>query len=184
MSMALKHFQLRELLQEQGVLFCYSGYVNEGILSGIGQAIKQKLTLENANVTTIRDIFSIFVEQMQNIIRYSAEREPETAPSESVLSYGTLTVGRCDAGFYVACSNKIAWDDVERMQSKLSAIREMDRSSLNKLYRQILKGDIPEGSKGAGAGFVHIARIATQPIEFDFFNLDDQYSFFSFKAII
>ncbi|MBF0420398.1 MAG: hypothetical protein HQL78_09565 [Magnetococcales bacterium] len=182
--MLLNHYKLRETLEDQGALFCYSGYVNEGVLSGIGQAIKQKLSMEKIDARTIRDVFSVFVEQVQNVIRYAAEAQPDASPSTNVLSYGTLTVGRDAENFFVSCSNRMARGDVTRLQQQLSMIRELDRESLNKLYKQILKGEVPTGSKGAGVGFVHIARNASKPIEFSFIEINDDYAFFSMKAMI
>ncbi|MBF0589864.1 MAG: hypothetical protein HQL53_12125 [Magnetococcales bacterium] len=187
--LAKMQYEIRQALHDQGIVFCYSGYMTETILTGLGQAIKQKLTMEATDAKTIRGVFSVFVEQMQNVIRYSAEREPEpreerAATKESVLSYGLLTVGQEEGAYYVNCGNKIEIKDVARLDAQLSTIRDMDRLELKALYKQILKGEVPEGSKGAGVGFVDIARKATRPIEFDFIELDAQYAFFALKAYI
>ncbi|MBF0188924.1 MAG: hypothetical protein HQL50_13460 [Magnetococcales bacterium] len=185
MMLAQKHYEIRTRLQEQGVIFCYSGYMTEAILSGLGLAIKQKLAIETNNSRTVRGVFSVFVEQMQNVIRYSAEQEPETATEDSVLSYGLLTVGKSDTTYFVTCGNKIQVEDMPRLQEQLAAIQGMDRPALKALYKQILKGEVPEGSKGAGVGFVDIARKATKPIEFDFMELEGgEHAFFSLRATI
>ncbi|MBF0614537.1 MAG: hypothetical protein G8237_05460 [Magnetococcales bacterium] len=184
MSLAQRQYQIRELFPEQTVFFCYSGYMTEGILGGLGQAIKQKLAQEQADTNTTNTVFSIFVEQMQNVIRYSAEREPLESTDEGVLSHGTLTLGRDAAGYFVICGNKISRDRVEALHAQLSAIQQLDRTGLKSMYKQILKGEIPEGSKGAGVGFVDIAKRASQPIEFDFYPLDERFAFFALKAVI
>jgi len=182
--LARSQYEFRKLLMEQGIMFCYSGYMTEKILTGIGQAIKHKLALDDADTRTVRGVFAIFVEQMQNVIRYSAERERLPGPENSVLSYGVLSVGQEDGHFFVTCSNKILNEDVSRLDNHLSEIRGMDREQLKVLYKRILKGDVPEGSKGAGVGFVDIARTASRPIEFEFIDIDEQHAFFSLKAYI
>ncbi len=184
--LAQSNYQIREALQEQGIIFCYSGYMTEAILASIGHAVKQKMVLEETDTKTARSVFSIFVEQVQNVIRYSAEREPEEAEAQasSVLSYGLLAVGRESDAYFVTCSNKVQNDDVEQLNAQLAAIREMDQKELKQAYKRILKGDVPAGSKGAGAGFVDIAKKASRPIEFDFLPLDDEHTFFSLKAHI
>lgn len=179
-----KQYQIRQLLNEDGVIFCYSGYMTEAILSGLGQAIKQKLTMEELDVKTVRGVFSVFVEQMQNVIRYSAEREPDDAQDDSVLSYGLLTVGHDAENYFVTCGNKVQKKDVERLNRQLEMISKMDHAGLKVLYKQILRGEVPEGSKGAGVGFVDIAKKASRPIEFDFLNLDGDYAYFSLRAYI
>nr|CRH05980.1 conserved protein of unknown function [Candidatus Magnetococcus massalia] len=158
--------------------------MTEAILSGIGQAIKQKLALEDIDGKTVKSVFSVFVEQMQNVIRYSAEQEPEADEKTSVLSYGLLTVGRVDDNYFVTCGNKVRLEDQPRLQEQLSLIQQMDPAGLKALYKQILKGEVPEGSKGAGVGFVDIARKASKPINFDFMKIDEKHVFFTLKADI
>lgn len=184
MPLAQDHYQIRELLQDRGVVFCYSGYITATILLGIGQAIKQKLALDDVGTNIINGVFSVFVEQMQNMIRYSAEREANANPDGSDLSYGTLTVGRDGDGFFVTCGNKIERQHVEKLKNKLTAIQQMDRGGLKAFYKKTLRGETPEGSKGAGVGFVDIAKNASRPIEFDFAPMDDKYDFFTLRAII
>jgi Family of unknown function (DUF6272) len=74
---------MRAMLHKHGVIFAYSGYVTEPVLSGVGEALKQKLTIDDADTKTLRSVFAVFVEQMQNIIRYSAEKAQSHPPSET-----------------------------------------------------------------------------------------------------
>ena len=182
--LAKEQYELRNVLEDRGIIFCYSGYMTEGILSGIGDALKQKLALEGTDSNIVRGVFSIFVEQMQNIIRYSAEREPETKDEFNVLSYGVLSIGRNNDEYFITCANKIKQEDVERLDSYLKFIQNMNKQELKILYKKQLRSESPEGSKGAGVGFIDIAKRASKPIEFDFMKLDDSYSFFSLKAQI
>ena len=79
--LASQLMDLRGMLHSQGVIFAYSGYVTEPVLSGVAEALKQKLTIDDADTKTLRSVFAVFVEQMQNIIRYSAEKaQPALAP--------------------------------------------------------------------------------------------------------
>jgi hypothetical protein len=59
----------------------------------------------------------------------------------------------------------------------------MSKEELRALHKEQLRADPEEGSKGAGLGFMEIARRASKPIEFDFTDLGD-YTFFALKATI
>src|ERR1700730_2428810 len=95
-------FGLRSQLRRSGIMFAYCGYVTEPVLSGVGDALKQRLVIEDTDMKTVRSVFAVFVEQMQNIIRYSAEKEapPSSANGEpgagagvaSELRYGIVTI--------------------------------------------------------------------------------------------
>lgn len=182
-------FDLRATLQRQGIIFAFSGYMTETVLSGVGEAIKQKLTIDDADTKTLRSVFAVFVEQMQNIIRYSAEKSPEEplpAAHERALTeirYGILTIGKEGNDYVVCAGNLIFRNDVERLDSRLSKIRDMSKDELKAMYKEQLRAEPEMGSKGAGLGFMEIARRASKPIEFDFQDFGD-YAFFALKATI
>jgi hypothetical protein len=181
---------LRSMLHAQGVIFAYSGYVTEPVLSGVGEALKQKLTIDDADTKTLRSVFAIFVEQMQNIIRYSAEKAHQPPPSATEagalreIRYGILTIGREGNEYVVCAGNLVQRADVPRLKERLNKIRNMSKDELKALYKEQLRSEPEQGSKGAGLGFMEIARRATQPIDFDFTDVDEAYSFFALKATI
>jgi len=181
---------LRSKLHSQGVIFAYSGYVTEPVLSGVGEALKQKLTIDDADTKTLRSVFAVFVEQMQNIIRYSAEKvhqEPPPAMEAGALMemrYGILTIGREGDDYMVCAGNLVRQEDVGRLEERLARIRNLSKEDLKALYKEQLRADPEQGSKGAGLGLMEIARRATKPIEFDFADLDDNHAFFALKATI
>jgi hypothetical protein len=185
--LARELFDLRALLQQEGIIFAYSGYMTETVLSGVGEAIKQKLTFDDADTKTLRSVFAVFVEQMQNIIRYSAEMVAESHSASTSLReirYGILTIGQEDGDYVVHAGNLVVRTDVERLRARLNKIRDMNKEELRALHKEQLRAAPEEGSKGAGLGFMEIARRASKPIEFDFTDVDDDFAFFSLKASV
>lgn len=180
--LATDMYDFRNYLRETGIIFCYSGYMTEDILVGIGNAIKQKLSMDEEDTKTARAVFSIFVEQVQNVIRYSAEKETKDDMTE--LRYGVLTVGREDDKVFVTCGNIIKNPDRDRLKEHLEIIQKMDKKELKKAWKDTLRGETPAGSKGAGVGFIDIARRARQGFEFDFSEVNPDMSFFTLKAYI
>lgn len=179
-------YQFRTFLRSKGILFCYSGYLTEDILTGIGEAIQRKMEMEQASRKTSKSIFSVFVEQVQNIIRYSAEYDVSTSKDLDAndLRFGVLSVGHREDAYFVSCCNLIRSQDSKRLEDSLRHIQSLDRSELISLYKQTLKNGRPEGSKGAGVGFIDIARHATQGFEFDFLKIDDTFSYFCLEAYV
>ena len=183
--LAKEMYDFRDYLKNEGIIFCYSGYMTEEVLSGIGQTIKKKLELVEADRNTARGVFSVFVEQVQNVIRYSAERQEGIVDEKlDEIRYGVLTVGQKDDQYFVSCGNLVENRDVERLQTSLKHIQELDKDGLRALYKETLKGETPEGSKGAGVGFIDIARRATKGFEYDFMNMDGDHSYFCLKAYV
>ncbi|MBL6932220.1 MAG: hypothetical protein ISR45_04670 [Rhodospirillales bacterium] len=176
---------LRDHMNEEGVSFCFTGFMTEEVLSGIAQALKKKLELEKVDINTAKGIFSIVIELSQNIIRYSAEHKTSSTEHNDIdLRYGVLAVGHDENHHYVVCGNMVQKEDSERLSNSLMHIKGLDRKELKALYKQTLREGPPKGSKGAGVGFVEIAMRATQGFEFDFRENDDANVFFALRATI
>ena len=84
----------------------------------------------------------------------------------------------------VKAGNLIEHDDVPPLHAKLEHIRTADRATLKQLYKETLKAEPSASSKGAGVGFIEIARRASQPIAFDFVTIDERFAFFALEAEI
>jgi hypothetical protein len=194
---------LRQTLESRGIVFSYSGYLNENILTGIGNALQSKMAIEHTDNKVSRGMFSTFVEQVQNVIRYSEEkigpeenvkqaidaaraegREVDVPLDEGELRYGTVVIGeKPDGSRFVTCANLIKNDNVARITASLESIRGMTRKELTHLMREHLKEGPPEGSKGAGVGFISIAREANGNWDYDMVPMPDgRFTFFCLEA--
>src|SRR5262249_6609850 len=139
-------FDLRATLKRQGIIFAFSGYMTETVLSGVGEAIKQKLTIDDADTNTLRTVFAVFVQQMQSIIRSSAELDAQSAAGESPtleIRYGIVTIGQEGDEYVVQAGNLVAHKDVERLRARLIKIRDMNKEELRALHKEQLRA-MPE----------------------------------------
>ena len=65
-----RFFKFSQLLLRDEFVLSYSGYVSEDILLAVGDTLRERLEDHARDGAQIRNVFSIFVELMQNIIRY------------------------------------------------------------------------------------------------------------------
>jgi hypothetical protein len=182
--LAQRFYDCQQSLIEQGVVLSYTGYVTEGVLYSLGETLKQKMQLDDEDANVSKRVFSVFVEQVQNMIRYSAEHYERDGPPKIALSGGMVTVGRNGGKFFVMCGNDVADADVPLLRERLGRIAGMDKEQLKAYYREKLKEEPEAQSKGASIGLIEIARRAAEPLQFDFLPLSDGRSFFCLKAYI
>ncbi|MBI3444132.1 MAG: hypothetical protein HY055_01895 [Magnetospirillum sp.] len=171
-------------LDQRGIIFSFSGYLSEEILYSLGNALRQKMTLEDANVSTVKKVFSVFVEQAQNIIRYSADKLSGDGSKSIELSSGMVTIGTENDHFFIVCANVVLAADEPRLRERLERLRSMDRDAIKAYYKEQLREAPEEQSKGATIGLIEIARRASEPIEFDFDPIDADKFFFCMKVSI
>ncbi|AWK87087.1 SiaB family protein kinase [Azospirillum thermophilum] len=184
MTLAQQFAGIKRDLDQQGIIFSFSGYLSEGILYSLGEALREKMTLEEADGPTVRRVFSVFVEQMQNIIRYSAEKVTGAAGRPVELSAGMVTIGMEAGKVFIVCGNAVRDGDVARLKERLDHLRSLDRDGIKTYYREQLREAPDDDSRGATIGLIEIARRASEPIEYDFTPLADERSFFCLKARI
>lgn len=177
-------FNYREEITDNGIFLTFGGVMTHGFMVKLGDMLKTKLGLFNVNKNLELKIFSTVIEQVQNIIFYSAERMAVPALGSETMGVGTITVGMENGHFFVFCGNMIASAKVETLRSKLELIQKMSREELKQYYKEQRRLSPGEDSKGAGLGFIEMARKASRAIEFAFRKMDDEYSFFILKTTI
>lgn len=175
-------YDFYEELKREGVMFCFSGPSTQSIVEGIGEAIKRKMEVEDADIATTQRIFSIFVEQMQNIINYSADHDYYDEDNGNVRS-GVIVVGRSKGKFYVICGNKVKQEQSRQIEERLVALQNMDKRQLKEHYKNMRRQPPSPDSKGAGLGFIEMFRRSSEPLEFRVTPLDDGAVFFAIKTV-
>jgi len=171
-------------LKDNQIIFSFSGPLSQAVLESFVETIRQKLYMDDTGSGTIQRVFSIFVEQAQNILNYSEERTPASAEREQDIRAGVLLLGTEGPHHFVCCGNYIASADVEALTRELDLIRSLPPDGIKKLYRERRRADAAPKSAGAGLGLIEMARRAAGPLAFDINPIDAQMAFFAIKAII
>ena len=83
------------LLTKRKTFFCYSGPLKEGVLTAISESLRTGIKEQDIENKIQRKIFGIFIEQAQNIIRYSVER-----PTDDT-GVGTVALSHRDDGVLI-----------------------------------------------------------------------------------
>jgi hypothetical protein len=174
-------YDYKKELEEDGIIFSFSGPMNHEVIEGMGRAIRLKIVEEEGgDRNAALKVFATFVEQVENVIHYSIEKKP----IESELSFGMIVVGKMDNCFFISGGNKIATEEVEKLENYLSELSKMNKGELKTYYKERRRASREHNSKGAGIGFIEMARKASKPIEYNFQKIDEQYSFFTINIII
>lgn len=177
-------FGYQEETLRQGVFLTFCGPLTHDFMVRLGEMLKSNMSMQNVDKNVILKVFSLVIEQTQNIIFYSAEKPSAAAEGNEEMGVGTLTVGFEDGHFFILCGNRIANDNVDKLRGKLLPIQKMNKDELKQYYKEHRRMETDVESKGAGLGFIEMARKASQPIEFAFRKLDENHSFFTLKTII
>ncbi|WP_293663271.1 SiaB family protein kinase [Rhodoferax sp. OV413] len=189
-SMNLSEFQaFHDQALSAGVVFYQKGEFTSPVIAGAAEALKGRLQESGVSGPITRKLFSTFVEMAQNIHHYAAP-EPDSGVQPPVGA-GTITIVKSGNDYAVICVNRIDADQIPRISEKLDQVRSMSLEEIKKAYREQLHNNAHSEedalSKGAGLGWLTVARDARQPLDYSFTTDpagDGKFSFFSVKAVI
>lgn len=168
-------YSLNKMLSERGVLLCFNGPFSHGLIEEFGRALRQHLQDAKAADSVLTDVFSVYVEQAQNIQRYARKVAQEDGEAAAAQLSGMVAVTRDGESFTVCSGNRLRPQDVEPMRARLDALRGKDKAELKALYKKQLKA--PSSAEGAGLGLLSMARTARAPVEFELASLPEGGSF-------
>jgi len=177
-------YKLRNTLVKDGVIFSFSGTMSQSILIGIAETLENRMEMLDVKASTVQSIFSVFIEQMQNIIKYSADKYIEN--SDIFGSLGIVVVGfdKLKQKYYVSSGNLVENGNVDKITKKIEDLKNRDKKSLREYYKELRKSGINKHDKGAGLGFIEMAKKSSEPIDYVFQQIDDTHSFFTIRITI
>lgn len=184
--MNLEQFDLfRRNAAYTGIIFYHSGAFTPPIISAAAESLKSRLQDSGATSKISRRLFSTFIEMAQNIYHYAAQ--PEAGKPDPA----TIAITQAGEEYFVFCLNRVAVAQAEALSERLETLTKMSLDEIKEAYRRQLKNELhPEenpDSKGAGLGWLTIARDAKEPLEFTFTidpDYPQEYRFFLAKVAI
>lgn len=179
--MEINLMDLQKFLQNRGVLISFSGRFTQEIIEELGDAVKKYLENEATSQNDTFNVFSMFIEQTQNIKNYCAQKEGGFL-GDRIANSGIVAIGRSEMGYFVSSGNLVETADVKPLVEKLDMITAQDKAGLKKLYKEQIRKEIPEGSTGAGLGLIDMARKARQPLKYSLMKVDEEVSFFMLQV--
>ena len=174
-------FDLRRAFNDRDVMICFNGPFSRSIIEELGNAVKRYLETEDVAKSAMMDVFSVYIEQTQNIRNYSGRTrtaEGERPASESAI----VVIAREGDRYVVSSGNMVERADAAALVERLDRLRGLDPAGLKALYKEQLHK--PREAAHAGLGLIDMARKACRPLAYSIRPIDDRHSFFSLHAAI
>ena len=174
----------KEINDDAGVIFSFSGRISQSVLSGIAETLEKEFVSNGLDYNTIHSIFAIFIEQMQNVMNYSNERVNKEG--NVFESPGICIVGYdAEKGkYYVSSANMMKLSDEKKLIFVLEKINAMDNDTLRSYYKELRRSGLNSHEHGAGLGFLEMAKKSSEPFEYNITSLDSENAFFEIKVTV
>ncbi len=164
---------LSNLKQRDDLEYIFRGDFSPAIVSSILDLAKA--TLEEAKDTyKIKSkIFYIMGESLQNIARHQNESF-KSAPDK----YSLFAIHKKNLKYYITTGNIIDIKEIDALKEKIEKINKLAHEDLRNYSRSTRsQGEFSEKG-GAGLGLIEMAKRSGNKLEYDFSNIDNDYSYF------
>ena len=156
-------FEEYRQFENQKILMFYKGAVSQETMVDLGSFIRSSL----CGSKKIRNIFSVFIEMSHNIRHHSNERDA------SHVGVGLFMIQETPDYYSLSSGNPIPKEARSEMQNKIEELKGLEKEDLRRLYRTRRKSGENRTRKGAGLGLIEMAKKADFPLEYGFYNCDE-----------
>jgi len=158
--------------RENNIILTFKGALSQEILVEMGDILRTKLILDKQ----IKKIFAVFVEMAQNIMHYSAERD-FSEKEQKEIGVGIVLFTQNKSQYFITSGNLVNSSICERLKLKLDRVNELDSEGLKQLYKEQLTKPQENESRGAGLGFIDMARKSSNKIIYSLKEVSNEHHF-------
>ncbi len=169
-------------MRQSGVSFAYEGEVSHEITKAFSSLAESHIASGEDSNSLQRLVFHVMVESLQNVGKYSEERDEEN--SRLNKGQGILFVSKDENAYSISTGNIIRNENVASLTKDLETVNAETKPGLNKMFKTKIRSNKLSEKGGAGLGFIDIARKTGQKLIYSFLKLNEQKSYFVLTSTI
>lgn len=170
-----KEFLNLQIEIDKIVIMEFKGVITQTSIVDLARTVEATLVAYQEDEGKIRTIFEIIVEVMQNILSYaydSIDMGNNTYQSNGQLK---IALDKQVGIYHIHSGNLIASESKEVIQSLIDEANALDAEGLKELYKERRRSRRTSHNRGAGLGFLDMARKSKNKLEIAF-SPNDEHS--------
>jgi hypothetical protein len=169
--------QLEKLMAENNVYLIWSGHITPEVGTEVLSFTEKKLAEEAIESNLRRRVFSILVEILENVAKFSPGREPEEK-----FGMPVAMISLEDKVYSLTSGNLILNTSVELLKEKLDIINKYDKVGLKELFRKSLSDQSETNESTGNMGLIDMARKSGSKLVYKFERINDVYSYYTLEV--
>jgi Family of unknown function (DUF6272) len=170
-------FQLERIMAENNIYLIWSGHISTDVEKEVLSFTETKLVEEDVELNLRRRVFSILVEILENVAKYSPGKE-----AEEQFGMPVAMIRMENEVYSLTTGNLIQNKDVEHLKGKLDIINEYDKVGLKELFRKSLSGQTISSESTGNMGLIDMARKSGSKLVYQFEQINDLYSYYTLNV--
>lgn len=168
--------EFRKRTFEDHFVLSYRGEISQEIMLALLDMTEKKLDITETRVSIKTKVFNVMVGCLQNISSQVVKNK--------YAELSMFTIGLRDSGYQVFSGNAILKSNIDELETRLHKINDMSKDELKEFYKFWLQSRNLSDRETFGMGLIDIARKTGNPLDYDFEDIDDDYSYFSLRTTV
>ncbi|MCE5346994.1 MAG: SiaB family protein kinase [Bacteroidales bacterium] len=164
--------QLQSLMAENDIYMIWSGHISPDVGKEVLSFTETNLAEDDINIR--KRVFSILVEMLENVAKFSTGREPE-----ELLGMPVAIIKMENKTYSLTTGNLILNKNIEHLKEKIDTINRYDIDGLKELFKVTLSGQTISSESTGNMGLIDMAKKAGNKLIYKFETIDDTYSYFT-----
>jgi hypothetical protein len=165
--------RLEKLMDENYVNMIWCGHISPEIGKEVLEFTETKLAEEDVEMNVRRRVFSILVELLDNVSRYSPGRD-----AEMKLGMPVSMIKMMDKAYSITTGNLILKSQIPHLKETIDIINEYDKLGLKDFFAQSLSGQTINSDSTGNMGLIDMARKSGRKLVYQFETVNELYSYY------
>ena len=122
------------------------------------------------------------IESLENICKYNEKFEAFVSTRKEYLP--SIKIMQNSDAIHLRISNPVRTRDVKKIKESIDKVNSKDRVALREMYLSVMTDGKFSSNGGAGLGFIEMARISGNKLEYQFEQISDDYAMYTIIVTI
>ncbi len=164
---------LERLMADNNIYLIWLGHITPDVGKEVLSFTETKLVEEDIESNLRKRVFSILVEILENVSKYSPGKD-----AEKLYGMPVAIIQMEDKVYTLTTGNLILNTDVKHLKQKIDIINRNDKTGLKELFRTSLSGQSINTDSTGNMGLIDMARKSGSKLEYQFEKLNELYSYY------
>jgi hypothetical protein len=165
--------QLERLMAKNNLYLIWSGHITPDVGKEVLSFAEMKLAEDEPELNLRKRVFSILLEILDNVSKYSPGKE-----SEEKFGMPIAMISLEGKVYCLTTGNLILNNQVDILKEKIDRINSYDKAGLKDLFRKSLSEQTTNSDSTGDMGLIDMAKKSGNKLEYKFEKLNDLYSYY------
>jgi hypothetical protein len=166
--------QLERLMAENNIYLLWSGHITPDVGKEVLSFTEAKLTEDDVESSQKRRVFSILVEIIENVAKYSPGLEPEEK-----FGMPIAMIRFENRNYIITTGNLVRNEKVNQLTETIEKINRFNKAGLKELFRKSLSEQSGSTDSTGNMGLIDMARKSGSKLVYEFEKINDSFSYYT-----